>query len=198
MALWGITALGLLIGYRPPKRHTRLDHLSFLQKLRHLDLVGFGLMTAGLTLLLTGLNLGGGLYAWTNVRVLATLVIGLVILAGFGLYEWKGTKTGVLNHGLFRGGKNAGRTVAICIALIFIEGLLLFAYIIFYPVLSVEHSLLLTWLIVSGPRICLSRTRSWSRFVSCLTGSQVHARPFCGGIGVSGLKRFAHLYSPGS
>lgn len=133
MALWGLTALGILVGYRPPKRHTRLDHLSFIQKLRQLDLPGFGLLTTGLTLFLTGLNLGGGLYLWTNARVLGTLVTGLAILIGFGLYEWKGTQSGILNHELFRGGKTVGRTFALCISLIFIEGVLLFSYIIFYP-----------------------------------------------------------------
>lgn len=135
MALWGLTAVCIFVGYRPPTRHTRLDHLSFLQKLRHLDLPGFGLLTTGLTLFLTGLNLGGGLYHWTNVRVLVTLVLGLVILLAFGIYEWKGTKTGILNHDLFQKGKAAGRTFAICVGLIFIEGIMLFSYIIFYPVL---------------------------------------------------------------
>ena len=135
MGLWGLTALCLLLGYRPPKRHTRLDHLSFALKLRHLDLPGFTLITIGLTLLLTGLNLGGGLYSWSNARVLSTLIIGIVFLLGFGLYEWKGTATGILHHELFRGGKNAGRTAAICFALMFVEGILLFAYIIFFPVL---------------------------------------------------------------
>ena len=134
MALWAATAIGIFFGYRPPKRHTRLDHLSFWQKLTHLDLVGFGLLTTGLTLFLVGLNLGGGLFPWTNSRVLATLIVGLMILIAFGVYEWKGTKTGILNHELFKGGKAAGRTFAICVGLIFIEGILLFSYIIFYPV----------------------------------------------------------------
>lgn len=62
MALWGMTAIGLFIGYRPLKRHTRFDHLSFRQKLGRVDLPGFFLMTAGLAVFLTGLNLGGGLY----------------------------------------------------------------------------------------------------------------------------------------
>lgn len=135
MGLWGLTAIGIFVGYRPPKRHTRLDHLSFFQKLRHLDLPGFSLLTTGLTLFLTGLNLGGGLYTWTSARVLSTLIIGLVILVAFGIYEWKGTTTGIMNHELFRGGKSAGRTFAICISLIFIEGIMLFSYIIFYPVM---------------------------------------------------------------
>lgn len=135
MALWGLTAVGIFIGYRPPKRHTRLDHLTFVQKLGHLDLPGFGLLTTGLTLFLVGLNLGGGLYAWADARVISTLIIGFVILIGFGIYEWKGTKTGIMNHELFRGGKSAGRTFAICISLMFVEGIMLFSYIIFYPVM---------------------------------------------------------------
>ncbi|KAN0116759.1 putative siderophore iron transporter [Hyaloscypha variabilis] len=138
MAIWGATAIGLFFGYRPPKRHTRFDHLSFLQKLRLLDLSGCGLLTAGLTLLLTGLNLGGGLFAWTSAKVLGPLVVGIVTLLAFCLYEWKFTKTGILHHDLFRGGKNRGRTFALCVGLIFIEGIILFAYVIFYPVLTIS------------------------------------------------------------
>ncbi|KAH7394196.1 putative siderophore iron transporter [Phaeosphaeria sp. MPI-PUGE-AT-0046c] len=136
MGMWGLTALGIFLGYRPPKRHTRLDHLSFVQKLQQLDLPGSALLTTGLTLFLTGLNLGGGLYSWTNARVLSTLVIGLVILAVFGVWEWKGTTNGILNHEIFKGGKDAGRTFAICLGLMFIEGVMLFSYVIFYPILT--------------------------------------------------------------
>lgn len=135
MALWGVTALGIFVGYRPPKRHTRLDHLSFLQKIARLDLPGCGLLTSGLTLFLVGLNLGGGVFVWASVQVLAPLIIGIAILIAFGMYEWKLNKTGILHHDLFRGGKDRGRTFAICIGLIFIEGILLFSYIIFYPTL---------------------------------------------------------------
>lgn len=135
MALWGVTAIGIFFGYRPPKRHTRYDHLSILQKLGKLDITGSALLTSGLSLFITGLTLGGGLFSWTNIRTLTTLIIGLVILVAFGVYEWKGTKTGIMNHELFRGGAAKGRTFAICAALIFIEGILLFSYIVFYPVL---------------------------------------------------------------
>ena len=135
MAIWGATAILIFGGYQPPKRHTRYDHLSWFQKLRSLDLPGFLLLTVGLSLFLAGLNLGGGLYAWTNVRVLATLIIGLVVLIAFALYEWLGTKEGILHHDLFRGGKNAGQTFSICVGLIFVEGVMLFSYVIFYPTL---------------------------------------------------------------
>lgn len=131
MGLWGLAAAGIFIGYRPPPRPSKLDHLNLTQKIGQLNLISFSLLTAGLNLFLVGLNLGGGMYAWTNVRVLATLVIGLVILLVFSGYEWKGTETGILNHDLFR----AGRTFAICIGLIFVEGIALFAYVIFYPIM---------------------------------------------------------------
>lgn len=132
-AIWGATALGIFFGYKPPKRHTDLDHLSLMQKLGKLDLIGAALLTAGLALFLTGLNLGGGLYTWTDGHVLGTLVPGIVVLLAFAIFEWKGTKTGILNHELFQGGKTQGRTFAICVGLIFIEGILLFSYVIFYP-----------------------------------------------------------------
>ena len=132
-AIWGLTAAGIFFGYKPPKRHTDFDELSLWQKLKKLDLIGFALLTAGLALFLTGLNLGGGLYTWTDGHTLGPLISGLIILLAFAVYEWKGTKTGILNHELFQGGKTQGRTFAICVGLIFIEGILLFGYVIFYP-----------------------------------------------------------------
>ncbi|ETI27892.1 hypothetical protein G647_00341 [Cladophialophora carrionii CBS 160.54] len=150
VAFWGATAAGIFVGYRPPKRHTRLDHLSIWQKLGHCDIPGCSLLTVGLSLFLTGLNLGGNLYPWTNARTLATLIIGLVILVVFGVYEWKGTKMGIMNHELFRGGKAQGRTFAICVGLIFIEGIMLFSYIVFYPVLT-------TSLFETDPLLLVSR-----------------------------------------
>lgn len=134
-AIWGLTAIGIFFGYRPPKRHTRLDLLSLWQKIKRLDLPGFGLLTAGLTLLLTGINLGGGLFTWKSVRVLTTLIIGIILLVIFGVHEWRFTNTGILDHELFQGGKHRGHTLAICVALMFLEGIMVFSFFIFYPVL---------------------------------------------------------------
>lgn len=134
-SLWGLAAVGLFFGYKPPKRHTRLDHLSFGQKLAHIDIAGFGLLSSGLTLFLVGANLGGGLYSWTAAAVLAPLIIGIIFLCVFALYEWKSTKTGILHHTLFRGGKNYGRTFAVCAALISLEGILLFGFLVYTPIL---------------------------------------------------------------
>lgn len=44
MAFWGITVAAIFFGYKPPKRHTRLDGLTIMQKLGRLDLPGSGLV----------------------------------------------------------------------------------------------------------------------------------------------------------
>ena len=137
MALWGLSAIGLFVGYRPPKRHTGYDHLTLWQKIGRLDLPGFFLLTAGLAIFLAGLNIGGGMFPWTAAPVLATLIVGILCLIFFGVYEWRFTKTGILSHELFRGGETGGRTFALCVGLIFIEGILLFSYTIFFPTLFV-------------------------------------------------------------
>ncbi|KIW97424.1 uncharacterized protein Z519_01008 [Cladophialophora bantiana CBS 173.52] len=135
-ALWGATTMALFVGYHPPKRHTTFDHLSFWSKIGHIDLIGCGLLAAGLALFITGTSLGGGLYSWTNARTLSTIIIGILTLIAFGIYEWKGTKTGMLHHDLFRGGRNKGRTFAICVALLFMEAVMIFGFGLFYPILS--------------------------------------------------------------
>ncbi|GJN73471.1 hypothetical protein PLICBS_007549 [Purpureocillium lilacinum] len=136
MAIWGLTAAGIQFGYQPPKRHTHLDQLSLWQKLARLDLAGTALFTTGLTLFLVGLNLGGELFPWTAAPPLATLVTGIAVLIGFAVYEWKGISTGILHHNLFGRGRERGQTFSICVGLIFIEAVLLFSYILFYPVMT--------------------------------------------------------------
>ncbi|UNI15994.1 hypothetical protein JDV02_002474 [Purpureocillium takamizusanense] len=136
MAIWGLTAVGIQFGYQPPKRHTHLDQLSFWQKLGRLDLAGTALFTTGLTLFLVGLNLGGELFPWTSAPPLATLITGIAVLTAFALYEWKGNSTGILHHDLFGRGRERGQTFAICVGLIFIEAVVLFSYILFYPVMT--------------------------------------------------------------
>ena len=135
MAMWGASAIGILVAYRPPPRHTRFDHLTIGQKLRHVDFIGAFFLLSGLVLMLVGINLGGGKYGWDNVRVYVCLPLGFAIIIVFGIYEWRFTKVGILHHDLFKGGADAGRTFAITIALIFIEGLMLFSFVIFYALM---------------------------------------------------------------
>lgn len=105
------------------------------QKARQIDFIGGAVLAAGLVLLITGLSLGGVTYPWTSAPTLSTIVIGVVCLVGFCLYEWKGTSTGIVHHDLFDKTKTAVRTLIICLVLIHIEGILIFAFLLMYPIL---------------------------------------------------------------
>ena len=135
MGLWGLAGLGVIVGYNPPKRPTKHDHLTFLQKLGCVDLIGGFLLTAGLTMVLVALNLGGVTDPWKSSKVLVPLILGVVVSGAFGIYEWKGTTTGLLPHEMFSMGSPYKRTLIVCFLLITIEGAMLFSYVIFYPVM---------------------------------------------------------------
>lgn len=139
MAMWLVSLLALLFGYNPPKRKTQHDSLSLYQKLGKLDILGCLLITVATTLLLVGMGLGGSLYNWTNARVLATIVVGGVLGVAFGLYQWRGTSTGILHHDLFMPGRDNGRTFALCTALFGVEAIIFASFIIFYPILCVDY-----------------------------------------------------------
>ncbi|KEF63228.1 uncharacterized protein A1O9_01205 [Exophiala aquamarina CBS 119918] len=164
MGMWAITALGIFAGYRPPKRHTRLDHLSGLQKIQKMDLYGCGLLILGLCVFLAGLNLGGGLYSWINARVLATVIIGGMILVAFFLYEWRGTKTGILHHEIFNGADGTGRTAAISMFLIAVEAIMATPYYLFYPVQTAA-------LFDTEPMKIVARQEAF--WIGCIIGSVI-------------------------
>jgi len=62
------------------------------RKLAAIDFFGVVLALAGSTLLVLALTWAGGEYAWSSAHVIATLVVGIATMAGFVLWQWKGTK----------------------------------------------------------------------------------------------------------
>lgn len=62
------------------------------RKLLAIDFFGVVLALAGSTLLVLALTWAGGEYAWGSAHVIATLVVGFIIMATFVLWQWKGTK----------------------------------------------------------------------------------------------------------
>lgn len=90
-ALFAVTFVCAWFGYNPPKRSSAVDGLPLSEKLKRLDMPGTALLTGGLTLLLVGLGFGGAPYAWSAAIVVAPIVVGIVGLLSFGVWEWKGT-----------------------------------------------------------------------------------------------------------
>ena len=60
--------------------------MSFMQYVWACDPIGSLLFIIATTMLLLGLNWGGGAYAWDSSRVIAGLVVGFVCLAAFCVY----------------------------------------------------------------------------------------------------------------
>jgi hypothetical protein len=55
--------------------------------LKEFDYIGTLLASLGLLLFLMGMSWGGGQYAWNSAHVIATIVVGFVLLVAFVLYE---------------------------------------------------------------------------------------------------------------
>ncbi|KAF7536057.1 hypothetical protein G7Z17_g13096 [Cylindrodendrum hubeiense] len=96
-----LTLISILLFYHPMPRPNP-EGYSAKQRLLKLDWLGIFLACAGLTLFLVGINYGGNPYEWTSAIVLGTMIPGAVLLAIFGLWEWKGTSTGILPHAVFQ------------------------------------------------------------------------------------------------
>ncbi|OAA64695.1 fungal trichothecene efflux pump [Niveomyces insectorum RCEF 264] len=83
----GMAAILVFFCYHPPNFHLLHERKSKRQQLKELDYVGIFLWVAGLLLFLLGLSWGGGLYPWKSAAVIASLVIGAVLLLAFFLWE---------------------------------------------------------------------------------------------------------------
>ncbi|KAH8723565.1 major facilitator superfamily domain-containing protein [Phaeosphaeriaceae sp. PMI808] len=105
VGLHGFTALGLFTLYWPKKR-TEYPRMSFKQWTWACDPIGCFLVIVAATTLLLSLNWAGGAYKWSNPHVYANLLVGLVFLLAFCLYEWKGRSDGIVAHVFFANGPN--------------------------------------------------------------------------------------------
>jgi hypothetical protein len=57
-----------------------------MQELQELDYGGIFLYALGLLLILLGFTWGGNAYPWKSAHVVATLVVGFLIIIAFGFY----------------------------------------------------------------------------------------------------------------
>lgn len=84
----GLALIGYVLFYHPPTYDQLHVHgKSKWQQFKELDFVGLFLFLAGCVLFLIGLSWGGSTYPWTSAHVLSFIIIGLVTLIVFVLYE---------------------------------------------------------------------------------------------------------------
>ena len=123
----GINSILVFLFYKPPPTRIQRE-TGGVSLFKSLDYVGFFLIVAGLILFNLGLVWGGNIYHWSSAHVIASLTVGVVTLLAFGIYEWKGTSTGLLDHRMFK-----NRNFPILLAVAFVDGILLFGYLNFVP-----------------------------------------------------------------
>ncbi|KEF60624.1 uncharacterized protein A1O9_02185 [Exophiala aquamarina CBS 119918] len=107
--------------YNPPTRELQTS-LSTEEKLHRLDWIGYPLLSIGLILFSIALSWSQNPYPWTDAHVLATFLVGSVLLLVFASYEKLGRKDGMFHHGLF-----LNRNYTLALMCIFIEGLVFLA-----------------------------------------------------------------------
>ncbi|OTB02549.1 hypothetical protein M426DRAFT_264349 [Hypoxylon sp. CI-4A] len=109
-AFHGITSVGLFCFYWPPKR-TEYPRLSLREYIWACDPVGSTLFVGSATLMLLALDWAGGAYSWSSPHVAVPLSLGLAMLVGFALYEWRGRPDGLVAHVFFRQNANFAYSV---------------------------------------------------------------------------------------
>ena len=84
----GLAIICLFVFYHPPTFELLHERKTKREILKSLDYVGIFLWTAGLTIFLVGVSLGGSIYAWDSATTLSTLIVGAVLL--IVLFIWEG------------------------------------------------------------------------------------------------------------
>lgn len=103
-----------------------------MQVLKEIDYIGGLLSISGMIVFLAGLQWGGYQYPWTSAHVIAPLIIGAALLAGFCFWEMYGAK-----HPMFPGRiKQDPRVLLLTLLITFISGMNFFAYLMFWPTQS--------------------------------------------------------------
>ncbi|KAL7619813.1 hypothetical protein AAE478_010358 [Parahypoxylon ruwenzoriense] len=101
----GLTTVGLFLFYWPP-RNAESRNLKLKDYFWACDPIGSFLFMGSTALMLLALNWAGGAYRWADPHVAAPLSVGLVMLVGFGIYEWKGRDDGLIAHIFFKHNAN--------------------------------------------------------------------------------------------
>ncbi|KAJ7598410.1 iron permease [Mycena floridula] len=74
---------------------------SLKEKIIRVDWIGNAIVIAGTTLTYIGLAWGGFTYPWSSVKVLVPLVLGIILLVAFLLYEFKVPREPTMPYDIF-------------------------------------------------------------------------------------------------
>lgn len=129
----GVSGLALILTafFYHPGRRPNPKVLSVGMRLRGLDWFGIFLGSSALILILIGLQFGGSTYPWESATVLSLLIVGIVTLGVFAIWEWKFVKFGIFPRQLFK-----DRNYSIVLSIQLIEGIVVNATAAFLTQIS--------------------------------------------------------------
>lgn len=134
LAIWNILTLVILaMFYHPPPRVNALG-LSFKQKVARIDCLGGFLLILGLLLVLIGINSGGKEHAWSSSFVISFLVLGILLLISFILWETFGAKYPLFPRRIIQ----APRPFIALMIVIFGAGVNYVGLIVFWPIQTIS------------------------------------------------------------
>ncbi|KUJ11610.1 MFS general substrate transporter [Mollisia scopiformis] len=142
LSIWhAITFVILAWFYRPPPRVNALG-LTKREMLGRIDWIGGFLIITGMLFFLIGLNWGDQQYAWKNAHVISFLVVGGVLIVGFGFWEWR------MIH--------APRPFFCLMFVIFAAGINYIGVVVFWPIESISINTLPIGLGILGGAILVA------------------------------------------
>jgi MFS family permease len=133
LAIWNVITVTIIAWfYRPPPQVNALG-LTRREILSRIDFLGGFLITAGLVLLLVGLNSGGQDYPWHSAYVISFLVVGISLMIAFVIWEMFGTKYPMFPRRIIQ----APRPFFCMLFVIFAAGINYVPLVAFWPIQSI-------------------------------------------------------------
>ncbi|KAL1620662.1 hypothetical protein SLS54_006018 [Diplodia seriata] len=131
-ALWSVIGLLLLLFFYHPPPRVNSQGLSRRELAKRIDYIGGVLATAGIVLFLMALIWGGYNHPWKSAHVIATLVIGLVLIIAFIVYECFFAPWPMFPGRL----KQNPRNLCLILLITFTSGANFFSVLVWWPVQS--------------------------------------------------------------
>ncbi|KAF1989204.1 fungal trichothecene efflux pump [Aulographum hederae CBS 113979] len=142
--------------YYPPSFAMKHGSARKMRFLKEFDYIGTLMVTLGLLLLLMGLSWGGTLHPWISAHVIATIVIGFILLVAFVLYEtFVPLKEPLLPMHLFR---NRGWVISV---------------ILWSLGAAVYYALAILWPSMVATLYASGHSTMWAGWMSCISNSGI-------------------------
>ena len=125
-----VSWIGILVFYWPTSQ-TRAHGKPLGEIVKKIDFLGAFLSITGLVLFLVAMQAGGYSHSWSSAYVLCQLLIGILLIAGFVIWEWKFAPYPMVPHEMFAGQTIVGTAYGIA----FVAGMNFFALLNFFPIL---------------------------------------------------------------